>query len=151
MTTWNDARLHIRGLFPKFTPTQQESALITKTLSTLPADRVIAAADRYRCEEVGVVFRLTSFLAVYKLMHPPTNKVESPSLAVEECDAELDREKAQAVRRLKLMPTADIEIAVRELNRRKWFATQIEPNEIDAWSRNVVFLICAIVENEAAQ
>jgi len=149
MTTWNDARLHIRGLFPKFTPTQQEGALITKTLATLPADRVIAAADRYRCEEVGVVFRLTSFLAVYKLMSQSTQAV-SPSVAVEECDAELDREKAQAVRRLKLMPTADIEMAVRELNRRKWFMAQIEPTDIDAWSRNVVFLICAIVENEAA-
>jgi hypothetical protein len=150
MTTWNDARLHIRGLFPKFAPTQQEGALITKTLATLPADRVIAAADRYRCEEVGVVFRLTSFLAVYKLMSQSAQGVD-PSVAIEECDAALDVEKAQAVRRLKLMPTADIEIAVRELNRRKWFTAQIEPNDIDAWSRNVVFLISAIVENEAAQ
>ena len=150
MTTWNDARLHIRGLFPKFTPTPQEVALITKTLATLPADRVIAAADRYRCEEIGVVFRLTSFLAVYKLISQSAQGVD-PSVAIEERDAELDREKAQAVRRLKLMPTADIELAVHELNRRKWFTTQIEPTEIDAWSRNVVFLICAIIENEVAQ
>ena len=150
MTTWNDARLHIRGLFPKFTPTPQEVALITKTLATLPADRVIAAADRYRCEEIGVVFRLTSFLAAYKLMSQSAQGVD-PSVAIEERDAELDIEKLQAVRRLKLMPTADIELAVRELNRRKWFTTQIEPTGIDVWSRNVVFLISAIIENEVAQ
>lgn len=150
MTTWNDARLHIRGLFPKFAPTQQEGALITKTLATLPADRVIAAADRYRCEEIGVVFRLTSFLAVYKLISQSAQGVD-PSVAIEERNEELDIEKTQAVRRLKLMPTADIELAVRELNRRKWFTTQIEPTGIDTWSRNVVFLISAIIENEVAQ
>ena len=149
MKTWNDARLHIRGLFPKFTPTEEERGLITKTLSPLDADRVIEAADIYRCEEIGVVFRLSSFLTIYKKRNPiPTVPNMHTEAIVLEREEALEREKEGALMAIQNADSTRLVEAVEKLNSRKWLKEPLSVENIDLWSRSAIFKITAILKME---
>ncbi len=142
--TWNDARLHIRGLFPKFSPNETERSLITTRLSRLPADKVIAAANAYRCEETGVVFRLAAFLAVYRRIenNRPTEasaKILRTELALREIHEEARLVAAQLMER----EASAIDAALDALIKDKFIRTRPTSKNIDDWPDRVVFFVDA--------
>ncbi len=144
MRNWNDARLHIRGLFPKFAPTETERSLITTTLARLPPDRVIEAANAYRCEEVGVVFRLANFLAVYRRI-AAARPTESPSkiLKSEAMLRVIHEERSLVAAQLMEREAEVVDRAIDALMKRGWLKARPTQKNIDDWSDRVVFLVDA--------
>ncbi len=148
--TWNDARLHIRGLFPKFAPNETERSLITTTLARLPPERVIAAANAYRCEEVGVVFRLASFLAVYRRISAsrPTES-SAKILRTELALREIHEERLLVAAQLMEREASVIDDALAALVKRGWLKALPTKKNIDDWSDRVVFLVDAQIRRAA--
>ena len=147
MNAWNETRTYIRGLFPKFVPTPQESALVTRTLKDLPQDLVVAAADAYRCQETGVVFRLPDFLLVYYKRNPPVAKqLKENKYTVEhasETESNLEQERIATLARMSREPVEEVAHAIGSLCARKWYGGKPVLSEMNTWSRGTLFFVQA--------
>lgn len=146
--TWRTNRERINGLWPKFTPTDEERKLIAERLANLNQRILLTAVDEYRCANSSIIFKLADLLDIYRriaatgaqLARRPAEDPASRRMREEE---ELRRDEDRCRRRLSSTDRASIASAVDDLRRSGWIRSQKLPARIDEWTRQQVFLVVA--------
>lgn len=151
--TWEQVRLKINGLWPRFDPTEAERQLIVSRLSKLEMRWLDAAVESYRCETSSTVFRLAELMEHYKrISSTGESKGKMPSAPSEVmAKAELHREEherdAAAARAwLATQPRDRVASAIKRLRETGWVGRDPIPSDFAAWKSNTALAVRARIE-----
>jgi len=144
--TWDDIRVKVNGLWPRFEPTDAERALIATRLSSLNMRWLDAAIDEYRCESSSTVFRIAELLDIYKrIANTGERSTARPrqERQAENLLAELERDEAECRAWLESRPRDEIAAVVRELRTAGWISDRQLPPRVSDWPRQAVVVVTA--------
>ena len=146
--TWRTNRERINGLWPKFTPTDEERKLIAERLANLNQRILLAAVDEYRWANSSIIFKLADLLDIYRRIaatgaQAARRPAEDPVSRKRREEEELRRDEDRCRSRLASTDRAAIASAVTDLRKAGWIRKpQLSPR-IDEWTRQQVFLVVA--------
>jgi hypothetical protein len=149
---WDDVRVRINGLWPRYEPTDTERQLISDRLSRLNARWLLAAVDSYRCDTASGVFRIAELLEHYRrIANTGAERAAvakaSPAATRADDERRVASDHTAAIRTLRAAPRDHVAAVVRELRGRGWITDAQLPARVEDWRRSTCMMVCAAYES----